>query len=108
MADLAEKYAPTKNATNDPNGQNKHWLPNVTSFRKQFEALSAPIPAVVSQKDGSTIDTYALSRPRTQNDLLFDDGSVWEASDATRMRDMMERALRNIKKRGRQSWPPTR
>lgn len=29
---LSRRYAPTKNATNDPNGLNQHWLGNVSSL----------------------------------------------------------------------------
>jgi hypothetical protein len=33
---LRDRYAPIKNATNDPKGLNNHWLPNVRAILKEY------------------------------------------------------------------------
>ena len=37
---LGDRYAPTKNATNDPNHLNQNWIPNVTKFWNQYNATN--------------------------------------------------------------------
>ena len=43
LESLARRYCPV-GAGNDPTGLNKHWLRNVSAFRKKFTAPPAPRP----------------------------------------------------------------
>lgn len=43
IAQIGAKYAPTRNATNDPNGLNNHWVSGVSSA---FDAIIAKCPAL--------------------------------------------------------------